>query len=924
MNNSTSTPMCLPQSRVTVIGSLTLNRAYTQGLADSTSPEFVALAKNLSETMKKSFSELSGFDSLVITHFRQGSVIAEFEMTVNANFDTTTLAEKTAALQTDNKDYNFTLETIGIVKMKIPATPVCYNKSVTIECEFNEQPETDGSWRLNSTEIVNGTEVGIQSQGKILTIASTSRIWTGTYECIFVKEKIIHKASGNLDIALLPEDVDTTLSPQFPDCTAEPKPVIPVQITYSIANSTEPYRVKSNQVEIKGVPNGNRIIYQISTTIDCKFYSTEPDAKTTISLAFENRLNQTKSIDVLIPIITKDFCEKDGDWPRAKPGYNATLQCTGGSVGKKTRECANTSGGVNYKSEQSFCVYQELHSILQEALNIQRGLGSIQANAKQIFNRMINTTSKTKEIKTYANINASVDIFSVIRDVAERSQNESKPIQVDALSDALHSASNLLDATLLEAWEPQSEGQDYKLPAKYLQSVEGLAVYTDGSVINKISFPNVDFKGCNSTDCNNTVFNVSVELSGTKGGVKILGFQSLANLLKNESRDSDRNSSSIVVSATLDEPNQTSVITMDFQLNRVRPQHHEIYCVFWNFTLSDWSSNGCSWEKTGDIPDQAICKCEHLTSFSTLMAKNPVKLAFLDEMTYVGLGVSICSLIICLVIEFLVWNSVVKSNVAHFRHTALVNISLCLLMADIMFLASAFPDKLKGQWCLISVVIKHFCYLSMFFWMLCLSIMLLHQLIFVFHQLGKKKYLIFSMCLGYLCPAVIVAVTYLLYDTGSEGKYYDKASCWLLYEGTLKGSIFAFILPVGTIVFINVFSLVVVIMKLLRPSVSEGSAFDEKETVKSILKAVIFLTPIFGITWLLGFGVLILDLTNGTFPVFVNYAFTLVNSFQGLLILLTGCIGEKKVRDALLKYVTVAKSPRSDVSTKFTSSVVKK
>ncbi|KAG7465712.1 hypothetical protein MATL_G00156360 [Megalops atlanticus] len=390
MSNSSSTPMCLPKSRVTVIGSLTLNRAYTQGLADSSSQEFEALAKNLSNTLKTSFSELSGFDSLVITQFREGSVIAEFEMTVNANFDTTTLAKKTAALQKDNKDYNFTLETRGIVKMKLPKMPVCYNGPATIKCEFSEQLESDGTWRLNNiTEIVNGTEVEIQPQGKILNIKSTSNIWKGTYECIFVKEKIIHKASGNLDIALLPEDVDTTLSPQFPDCTIEPKREIAVKIKYSIANSTEPYRVKSRQVEIKGVPDGDRINYELSTIINCASYSDKPDDRK-VSLTFENRLNQTKSIDVVIPVITRDFCEKDGDWPRAKPGYNATLQCT------------------------------------------------------------------------------------------ERSKNESKPIQVDALSDALHSASNLLDGSLREAWDPQPGGPDYKLPAKYLQSVEGLAVYTGG------------------------------------------------------------------------------------------------------------------------------------------------------------------------------------------------------------------------------------------------------------------------------------------------------------------------------------------------------------------------------------------------------------------------------------------------------------
>ncbi|KAJ8399395.1 hypothetical protein AAFF_G00411070 [Aldrovandia affinis] len=123
----------------------------------------------------------------------------------------------------------------------------------------------------------------------------------------------------------------------------------------------------------------------------------------------------------------------------------------------------------------------------------------------------------------------------------------------------------------------------------------------------------------------------------------------------------------------------------------------------------------------------------------------------------------------------------------------------------------------------------------------------------------------------------------------------------------------------------NLFSLVVVISKLLRPSVSEGDKGDEKEMAKSILKAVVFLTPIFGITWILGFFVLIVDLSDGVIPMIVHYSFTILNSFQGLFILLTACIGEQKVREALLKHVTSAsKSAKTEVSSKITSSIAKK
>ncbi|TRY83531.1 hypothetical protein DNTS_016245 [Danionella cerebrum] len=69
--------------------------------------------------------------------------------------------------------------------------------------------------------------------------------------------------------------------------------------------------------------------------------------------------------------------------------------------------------------------------------------------------------------------------------------------------------------------------------------------------------------------------------------------------------------------------------------------------------------------------------------------------------------------------------------------------------------------------------------------------------------------------------------------------------------GPLKGSIFAFVIPVGAIVFVNMFTLAVVIMKIATPAVSEAKVRDEKDV--------------------------------------------------GFFILLTNYIGEKRVRDALLK-----------------------
>uniref|UniRef100_A0A8C7FLR0 Adhesion G protein-coupled receptor F3b n=1 Tax=Oncorhynchus kisutch TaxID=8019 RepID=A0A8C7FLR0_ONCKI len=368
-------------------------------------------------------------------------------------------------------------------------------------------------------------------------------------------------------------------------------------------------------------------------------------------------------------------------------------------------------------------------------------------------------------------------------------------------------------------------------------------------------------------------FNVTVTMGTGSMMVKTIGFKSLSNYLpKLQQTDADPNS--IVVSTSIGQG--SADISIDFQLISERPRNHKIQCVYWDFTISQWSGKGCVW---GGPDNENHCECTHLSSFTTLMSKKPENLPYMTEITYVGLGVSIVSLLSCLVIECLVWKSVVKSSVSYCRHTAHINICLCLLVADCSFLASAFPDMIPENWCQIFVVIKHLCYLAMFFWMLCLSIMVLHQMIFMFHQMSKKVCLGLCFSVGYCCPLLIVFITFITYNSGQKDYYYTTEACWLVYGGFLKGSIFAFILPVGTIVVVNVFCMLVVIIRLLRPSL-EVNTKDEKEVAKGILKAVVLLTPIFGGTWIFGFFVLMFDITKGPIAYLVNYAFTLLNAFQ--------------------------------------------
>lgn len=429
---------------------------------------------------------------------------------------------------------------------------------------------------------------------------------------------------------------------------------------------------------------------------------------------------------------------------------------------------------------------------------------------------------------------------------------------------------------LNQSWGGVNESIKEGMSSTYLHSLEGLVKNIKVNKSSGLNSENLELKFCSDSDCKMSVFDVDVNMNRTSGTVKTVGVRNLMDKLNNDYRNTE--STSLLLSATLVGNNDSSVqITLEFP--NVQMSKNQAHCVFWNTTLGDWSDEGCVLSNTDQ--NRTVCICNHLTSFSVLMSKDAIALPFLDEITYVGLGVSICSLVILLIIESLVWAAVVKSNLSHFRHTSLVNISLCLLLADCSFLASSFPDRLTETLCLVFTISKHFFFLAMFCWMLCLSVMLVHQLIFVFNPLRKKVFMFFSSIMGYVVPLLLVGSSYVYYKY-TDQPYHKKETCWLTFNGLLDGSLHAFLLPVGAIIFTNMFSMGVVILTLVKTSMPDGGKSADAETAKSILKVIVFLTPVFGVTWIFGFIMLLLDDDDPMKPFFV-YAFTIFNSFQVFL-----------------------------------------
>ncbi|MEQ2302815.1 hypothetical protein AMECASPLE_010575 [Ameca splendens] len=319
-------------------------------------------------------------------------------------------------------------------------------------------------------------------------------------------------------------------------------------------------------------------------------------------------------------------------------------------------------------------------------------------------------------------------------------------------------------------------------------------------------------------------------------------------------------------------------------------------CVFWDFNLFEghggWSDEGCmlAFSEIGTIR----CNCNHTTSFSILMSTHSHH-PKLDLITYIGVCISMASLVICLIIEGIIWRKINKNATSYLRHISIVNIAVCLLTANIWFLiGAAVPDagKKSPPACTAATFFAHLFYLALFFWMLASALLLLYRTVWVFHRgLSITSMLAIGFSLGYGAPLIIVTIT--IATTAPSNQYIRDSECWLTWDESK--ALLAFLIPALMITAVNFIILIVVISKLLRRRVGKkATQAGEKNALLVIARSLVVLTPFFGLSWGLGIGTLI-DTKSDE----IHWAFTFFNSLQGFFILMFGTLTDKKARSAI-------------------------
>ncbi|XP_072498479.1 adhesion G-protein coupled receptor F1 isoform X2 [Notamacropus eugenii] len=580
-----------------------------------------------------------------------------------------------------------------------------------------------------------------------------------------------------------------------------------------------------------------------------------------------------------------------------------TLPCSAGYMGNITARCHFSS----WQLVKETCVPLQLEEL-------RKNLSAIQGN---ITEATVSTTMQ--ELVTIIQKSPSTtagslgSVVSILRQISSLSFSSHVQLSAPTAKNFLSVANHLLNSTAISNWTILLQ-EEQDASSQFLETLENISILVPSKIM-PLTFSGefINWNGILATASQKQDgYNYQAEFLQENSSKLVRGILSigkdqfqkalpqaiismasltLGSILPSTSKKNATVNgpviSTIIPNYTL---NEVFLIFSKIDSNLSKP-----YCVFWDFRHLEWNEDGC--QLLNETHDTVMCRCTHLTSFSILMSRYvpPTIIPVVKWITYVGLSVSIVSLILCLVIEAMFWKQVKKNRTSHTRHICMVNVALSLLIADIWFIIAAISDAQKNDSgvCVAAIFFTHFFYLSLFFWMLTLGILMVYRIVLIFHYMTMPTMMAIGFSLGYGCPLLITIIT--IAATQPNNNYRRRDVCWLNWSEDAK-PLLAFVVPALTIVAVNLMVVLVVLLKLRRPTIGEKLSRDDKVTTIRIGKTIVILTPLLGLTW--GFGVgTIADSQSLAWHII----FALLNAFQGFFILCFGMLFDSKIRQLLLK-----------------------
>ncbi|XP_024914372.1 CD97 antigen isoform X2 [Cynoglossus semilaevis] len=297
-------------------------------------------------------------------------------------------------------------------------------------------------------------------------------------------------------------------------------------------------------------------------------------------------------------------------------------------------------------------------------------------------------------------------------------------------------------------------------------------------------------------------------------------------------------------------------------------------CAYWSVREA-WSTDGCYPQHSNT--SHTVCACEHLSSFAVLMALYPMEHPFgLQIVSKMGLIISI----VCLILSILTFKFC--RSIQGTRTTIHLHLCICLLLADIIFLAGISQTEPVGG-CRFVAGMLHYFFLGVFTWMLLEGVQLYRMVVLVFNATIRPLYL---FVIGYGTPLVVVMISAII----RPQRYGTNQHCWLSLK---DGLIWSFYGPVCFIILVNVLFFTITVLKLAQKFTSLNPDLSKLQKMKAFTVTAIAQMCILGLMWV--FGAFLFE-ENAT-AVVAAYIFTILNSLQGALIFFLHCLLSKQVRE---------------------------
>ncbi|XP_067427681.1 adhesion G protein-coupled receptor F5-like isoform X2 [Thunnus thynnus] len=903
-----------------------LDKQYTPELNDATSSTYKELESRIDSVLEEQYKGITGFINVFVRAFREGSIITDFVVqTRQINSDEIAKA---------NQKLPEAMEPIAPV---IGSVTALYNsptsisipnltytgKAMTLTCgpppeNINIGQISDSRWKFRGLRIEGSGRFTITTPDNtsVLRIDNVILADAGLYECTLI-------GNGVMDFL---QKGDVTKIKQAPVVRLQSKVNVQCKL-----GQIQPLQccVQSNY-KVKWF-QGTTVL-QSDESNDLKAYCIKHNyqidscSESEEKKEFICRVDDPKdySMTTTMIIFRGDVKCDDAQYGKGRDGDRSSIRCDEGQEGSKTAVCKEGA----WTLEEDSCILTDIKELLIDSQDLV---------VEQVPNFVANLSKAVQEDKTEianssATISAIVDILSTIANV-DADVNES------IMEDVLKTVDVIIADDAKQSWEVLNANKTQNASSELLGSLETLSEDLTGEfgiVTQRIQLNRTMFNKNYSANLNSSV-DIDIPNSNTDNVfITTITFSTLNNVMpaRNSSFDTsinnatNNNATNSILANTINAAvvlvkTNASIQNVTFSFDKRNNSLTENpQCVFWNFTLLDnlgaWDDEGCKF--VSDINNIVKCSCNHLTSFSILMATNIPKSIrkALDIITYVGVGISMASLVICLIIEGYVWKAITRNSTAFMRHVSIVNTALSLLIANICFIIGAAiaknplenpgeDHKVPVGPCSTATFFMHFFYLALFFWMLVSGLLLFYRTVMVFSHMSKSTMLAIGFSLGYGCPLIIAVITVAV--TAPVNGYIRKDNaCWLNWKETK--ALLALVIPALTIVLMNILIIIVVLFKMLRRGVGDTAQSDEKHTLVVIARCVIILTPLFGLTWSLGVGTMISPENKG-----IHIAFAFFNSLQGFFILVFGTLLDSKIRSILSR-----QSPTSSMTSNPTRS----